>query len=72
MPLSTTADTTTFTQRVDVARGACDEYYAGPGAQTCTNAVICDFDSLTGGEDTVICNAQGVCDEPPTMDGESM
>lgn len=72
VPLSASAQTDAFTQRVAEARSACGEFYAGPGAQTCTNAVICDFDSLVGGEDTVVCNAQGMCDEPPTMDEESM
>ncbi len=70
IPLSMSADTSTFEQAQRDAQQVCDEYYAGPGAQTCLNAVICDFNGLEGGEEGVICNAQGMCDEPPTTDGE--
>lgn len=69
IPLSTSANIDAFNASVSAAQSACDEYYVAPGAQTCLNAVICDYGFLETG-DAPICNEQGFCDEPTPDDTE--
>ena len=69
VPISTSASIDAFNASVTAAQSACGEYYVAPGAQTCSNAVICDYGFLESG-DAPICNEQGFCDEPAPDDTE--
>ena len=68
VPVNVNVSVEDFQDSVSAAKQVCDEYYTAPGAQTCLNAVICDYSFLEDGELEPVCNAQGLCDEPPQQD----
>ena len=59
VPVNTGADDSAFLAASSDAEAACDEFYAAPGAQTCTNNLVCEFGGDGGGGPPVC--TDGVC-----------
>ena len=66
IPIAKSANDSAFRSAKGDAQDACGEGYSGPGAQSCLNAVVCEYGSGDGATVPLVCN-DGVCDQDDTF-----